>query len=58
MALPYRDRVVMEKEIPQLQYKGGREMKALMLAAMVDSTLREIIVLGGTEMALRGTVCL
>ena len=47
--LSYGDRVVMEKEIPQHQYMSGGEMDAPMLAAMVDCTLLEIIVLGGRD---------
>ena len=39
----------MEKEIPQHQYMSGGEMDALMLAAMVECTLLEIIVLGGRD---------
>ena len=54
----YWDRVVMEKEIPQPKYKSLGEMGVHALAAMVDSMLREIIVLGGAKMAWRGTVWL
>jgi len=48
----------MEKEIPQPKYKSLGEMGVHALAAMVDSMLREIIVLGGAKMAWRGTVWL